>query len=112
MNYVSKQIIKITIVFACLLILNIADYHLTATILSQVPGAIELNPIMRTIIDTYGFQGMAFAKTIILLTAGTVITYAVYQEKFYAIKIGLNTTTIMYGIVVGYSTLLLCFTSC
>ena len=63
----------IPILFLLYVALQLADYALTARILDR--GGLELNPLVRTLIDTWGKRGLVVAKLVAVAVGGVALLY-------------------------------------
>lgn len=61
------------ILFYILVVLNMIDATLTSMIVSNYGYAAELNPVMRTTLETFGIAGMYIFKLIVLSILGAAL---------------------------------------
>jgi hypothetical protein len=78
------------ILFYILVVLNMIDATLTAMIVTNSGYAAELNPVMRTVLESFGIVGMYGFKLITLLILGIALWLQNNPRSANRILIALN----------------------
>ena len=93
----------IPIQFSVLALLVMLDGLITSYLVSAHGPAVEANPLMRALIETYGTAGMFALKGVMLALFCAVIVIAIRAAQTRLLRPGLFICNVLYASVVAWS---------
>jgi len=97
---------NLTLLFSLLILLNLADATTTSMLVFQFGPNVEVNPILRDLIQAYGVGALFGFKYFLISLLGVLLLALKTDRHIIVAAYSLWFVNILYGIVVTYGTFL------
>ena len=93
-------------IFAILILLNLADASMTSILIMEYGVGVEVNPILRDLVQTYGVGALFGFKYFLISLLGVLLLALKTERHIMVASYALWFVNIVYGSIVIYGTII------